>query len=94
VIKKKICSVETLCPPNMSKGPGGSMKLPGSGLSEDTSLNRQVIKEGCEEPGGWVGNLGWDLEPFLLYLCLANNENTFTVLFVSACDISWARKAP
>jgi hypothetical protein len=60
----KNSGVGSLCPCNRSKSPGWSLKLRGSGLYEDTSLNRQAIKEGFEEPGGQVRNLGWDLEPF------------------------------
>jgi hypothetical protein len=64
VITKEKLECGNLFPPNMFKAQGGSRKLRGSGLSEDTPLNRQAIKEGCEEPGGQVRNLGWDLEPF------------------------------
>jgi hypothetical protein len=37
---------------------GGSLKLTWSGLPEDTSLNKQLSKEDCEETEGQVNNLG------------------------------------
>jgi hypothetical protein len=56
--RKELVVITNLSVRTCPMAQGGSLKLTWSGLPEDTSLNKQLSKEDCEETEGQVNNLG------------------------------------